>query len=197
MTSLPPDDPFVALWQTAPKPDTEHLMQDLQRLKQLHRRLNRSVLTILCGVALLLIFEEATGRVATHGALSVVYILVVSLDVVVRRRARCNRADALTLDTVSLLRSMIARARKDLNVARCLYAGVPAGALVSGLVAKLAGLGTSKSASAVHETLHAIQTAAGVAVLLAMIVTGIVLARARSLQVTQLSEKLRAVEEDR
>ena len=63
MTALPPQDPLIALWQTTPKPDTSHLLPQLQRLNRLHRRLNRTVLAIVCGIDILLIFEEATGRV--------------------------------------------------------------------------------------------------------------------------------------
>jgi hypothetical protein len=193
MTSLPPHDPLVSLWQTAPRPDTQHLMQDLQRFNRLHERLNRTVFAILCGISLLLIFEEATGRVATHGALSVLWILGLVLGLVWQRRARCNRTDALTLDTVSLLKFMIARAKSDLLVARCLYAGVLIGAAVSFLVLKLAGIGASPSAIAGHAHLHLIQTGAGVAALIAMMVTGAILARSRHLQVQQLSEKLRLI----
>jgi hypothetical protein len=125
MTSLPQHDPLVTLWQTAPKPDTQHLLQDLQRLDRLHQRLNRSVFAIMCGTSFLLIFAETTGRVTTHGTLSVIWILGLVIGVVWHRRARCNRSDALTLDTISLLKFMIARAKSDLFVARCLYAGVP------------------------------------------------------------------------
>jgi len=196
MTSMSPDDPLVALWQTAPKPATQHLLQDLQRLNRLHQRLNRIVFSIMCGISLLLIFEEATGRVTTHGTLSVIWILGLALGVVWHRRARCNRSDALTLDTVSLLKSMIARAKSDLFVARCLYAGVPCGAVVGFLVLKLAGIGASRSAIAVHGPLHLIQTGAGVAALIAMMVTGAILARSRRLQVRELSEKLRLIEAD-
>ena len=150
MTSLPPHDPLSALWQTAPKPDTHQLLQDLQRLNRLHQRLNRSVFAILCGISLLLIFEEATGRVRTHGILSVIWILGLVLGAAWRRRSRRNRSDALTLDTVSLLKSTIARAKRDLFVARCLYAGVPCGAAVGFFVAKLAGISASPSAIAAH-----------------------------------------------
>ena len=196
MTSLPPHDPLVTLWQTAPKPDSQHLLQDLQRLNRLHRRLNRIVFVILCGISLLLIFEETTDRVTTHGALSVIWILGLVTGVVWHRRARCNRSDALTLDTVSLLKFMIARARSDLFIARCLYAGVPCGAVVGFFVAKLAGFGAPPSAIAVHALLHAIQTGAGVAALIAMMVTGAILARSRRVQVQQLSEKLRLIQAD-
>jgi hypothetical protein len=194
MSSLPPRDPLISLWQTAPKPDTQHLVQDLQRLNRLHQRLNRSVFAIMCGISLLLIFEEGTGRVTTHGTLSVIWILGLVLGVVWRRRARCNRADALTLDTVSLLKLMIARAKSDLFVARCLYAGVPCGAAVGFLAMKLAGTGAPPPA--IHPYLHLIQTGAGIAALVAMMVTGAILARSRRLQVQELSEKLRLIEAD-
>ena len=120
-------------------PDTQHatdLLQDLQRLNRLHQRLNRTVFAIMCGTSFLLIFEEATGRVTTHGTLSVIWILGLVIGLVWRRRARCSRLDALTLDTVSLLESMIARAKSDLLVARCLYVGVPCGAVVGFFVAE-------------------------------------------------------------
>ena len=196
MTPLPPDDPLVALWQTAPKPDTHHLLQDLQRLNRLHQRLNRSLLAILCGISLLLVFEEATGRVASHGVLSAIWIIGLVIGVLWHRRAQCNRSDALTLDTVSLLKFMIARAKSDLFVARCLYAGVPLGAVAGFLVAKLAGIGALPLAKAAHPHLHMLQTSAGIAALIIMIVVGAILARSRSLQVQQLSDKLRSIQAD-
>jgi len=194
MTSSSPHDPLVTLWQTAPQPDPQRLVQDLRRSNRLHQRLNRTVVAIMCGISLLLIFEEATGRVATHGGLSAIWIFALVIGVIWHRRARCNRSDALILDTTSLLKFMIARAKSDLLVARCLYAGVPCGAVVGLLVAKLAGIGASPSAPALHPHLHSIQTGAGMAALLAMMVTGAILARARRLQVQQLSEKLRVIE---
>lgn len=196
MTSLPPRDPLVALWQTTPKPDTHHLVRDLQRLKRLHQRLNRTVLAIVCGIAILLIFEEATGRVASHGILSLIWTLGIVTGVVWHRRARCNRSDALTLDTVSLLKFMLARAKSDLVVARCLYAGVPCGAAVGLLMVRLADISSSRSELAVHGHLHLIQTAAGIAALIAMMVTGAILARSRHLQVQELSDKLRSITAD-
>jgi hypothetical protein len=196
MTSLPPNDPLVALWQTASKPDTHHLVQDLQRLNRLHQRLNRSVFAIVCGIAILLIFEEATGRVTSHGILSVIWTIGLVIGAVWRRRAQCNRSDALTLDTVSLLKFMIARAKSDLFVARCLYAGVPCGALVGYVVMKVTGISTSTAAVAAHPHLHLIQTAAGVAALIIMMATGAILSRSRHLQVQELNEKLRSIEAD-
>jgi hypothetical protein len=195
MTSLPPDDdPLIALWQAAPKPDTQHLLRDLQRLNRLHRRLNRSVLAILFGISLLLIFEEATGRLSTHGALSAIWILGLAIGIIRQRRAQCNRSDALARDTVSLLKFMLARAKSDLFIARCLYAGAPCGAAVSFLVSRLLGIGPSPSSIAVSPQLRLIQTGAGVAALIVMIVTGAILARSRQLQVRELSEKLRSIQ---
>ena len=196
MTSMSQNDPLVSLWQTAPKPDTQSLMQDLERLNRLHQRLNRTVLAIFCGVALLLVFKEATGQLATHGFLSVGWIAVVVAGVVWKRRARCNRLDALTLDTVTLLKAMIARAKKDLFVARCLYAGTPLGAVVGYTVARLAGIGASAPARAAHPHLEMAQLGARAVILVVMMVAGVVLARSRSLQVRELKEKLKAIESD-
>jgi|SRR5271168_1480596 len=196
MTSMSQPDPLVSLWQTAPKPDTQNLVQDLQRLNQLHRRLNRTVLAIMCGTALLLVFEEATGRLGSHGFLSVGWITMVAAGVLWQRRARCNRLDALTFDTVRLLKAMIARAKRDLFVARCLYAGVPLGAAVGYTVSRLAGIGASTPARAAHPHLEMALVGARVVILVVMMVAGFVLARSRSLQVRGLKEKLKAIESD-
>ncbi len=196
MTFLPPQDPLITVWQTIPKPDTRNLLKELQRLNHLHQRLNRTVLAILCGVAMLLVFEEATGRLMSHGILSGIWILGLVTGLVFRRRARCNRIDALTLDTVSLLKSMIARAKNDLFVARCLYAGVPCGALGGYIVMTLAGIGAPLGASGVSLRLRTVQTAAGIAALIIMMAAGAILARARRLQVRELSDKLRSIIDD-
>jgi hypothetical protein len=196
MSSLPPRDPLVSLWQTTPKPETHQLLHDLQRLNRLHERFNRTILGLLFGISLLLIFEEATGRVATHGRLSAIWILGLLLGVFWRRRVQCKRADAISMDTISLLKFMIARAKSDLFVARCLYAGVPCGALAGFFVLKLARGGPSSSAIATHPHLHFIQAGAGIAVLIAMMVIGVILARSRRVQVQELSEKLRLIEGD-
>jgi len=196
MTNSPPHDPLIALWQTSPKPDTRHLVQDIQRLNRLHQRLNRSVLAILCGIAILLIFEEATGRLGSHGILSVIWIGGLVIGLIQRRRARCNRPVAFTLDTVSLLKSMIARAKRDLFIARCLYAGVPLGAIIGSLVMRLATSGAPPLARAVNPHLQLIQTGAGIAALVIMMLAGVILARSGHLQVEELSKKLRDIEAD-
>jgi hypothetical protein len=196
MTSSPSHDPLVALWQTAPKPNTHHLLQDLQRLNRLHQRLNRSVFGIMCGIAVLLIFEEATGRIASHGILSAIWILGLVIGVAWKRRSRCNRADVFALDTVSLLKSMIAQAKNDLLVARCLYAGVPCGALAGFVMMKLAGMSGAAAANAVPPHLQMVQTGAGIVALIVMMAVGAILARSRHLQVQELSDKLRSIESD-
>jgi hypothetical protein len=61
---------------------------------------------------------------------------------------------------------------------------------------ELAGIRPSPPALAVHAPLHLIQTGAGIATLIAMIVTGVILARSRRLQVQELSEKLRLIQAD-
>jgi hypothetical protein len=189
-------DPLIVLWQTAPKPDSSHILVDLQRVNRLHQRLNRSVFAIVCGIAVLLIFEEMTGRLTTHGALSVIWILVLAIGAIWRRRARCSRSDALALDTVSLLKFMIARAKSDMFVARCLYTGVPLGAGFGLLVAKLAGISSSPSTKAGSPHLHMAQTGAGIAALVIMMVVGVILARSRHFQVHELSEKLKSITAD-
>ena len=196
MTSMPEHDSLVSLWQTAAKTDTQNLMQDLQRLNRLQRRHNQIVLAIMCGIPVLLIFEEATGRLGSHGVLSAVWIAVVLAGVVWKRRTRCNQLDALTLDTVRLLKAMIARAKRDLFVARCLYAGVPLGAALGYVVSKLAGIREMVPARAAHPHIEVAQTGAGVAALVFMVVAGVILARARSVQVRELNEKLKAIESD-
>jgi len=195
MTSLP-QDPLAALWQTAPKSDTSSLLQDLQRLNQRHRRLYRIVCAILCGTGLLLIFDAVTERSMTHGALAVTWILGLVLGVAWHRRARCNRAEAITFDTVRLLRFMIARARKDLRIARCLYVGAPCGAVVGFIIAKLTGFGASPNAIAVSPQVHLIRTGAAIVALITMMVIGLMVARDRRLQLQELREKLRSIQED-
>jgi len=196
MTSLPLPDPLAALWQTAPKSDTSSLLQNLQHLNRRHQRLYRLVFTILCGTGLLLIFDAVTERSMTHAALSVIWILGLVLGVVWYRRARCNRAEAITFDTVRLLRFMIARAKKDLRIARCLYAGAPCGAVAGFIIARLTGFGASPNAIAVSRQVHLIRTGAAVATLITMMMIGLIVARDRRLQVQELTEKLRSIQDD-
>ena len=196
MTPQPPRDPLAALWQTAPKSDTSSLLQDLQRQNRHHQRLYWIVFVILCGTALLLVFDAVTERSITHGALCVMWILGLAFGVAWHRRARCNRAEAITFDTVRLLRFMIARAKKDLRIARCLYAGAPCGAVAGFIMARLTGFGTLPNAIAVSPQVHLIRTGAAVAALITMVVIGLIVARDRRLQVQELREKLRSIQEE-
>ncbi|MEI9970721.1 MAG: hypothetical protein WDO73_00985 [Ignavibacteriota bacterium] len=77
-----------------------------------------------------------------------------------------------------------------------LYAGVPCGAMVGFAVMKFAGAGGSPHAAAVPSNLHAIQTGAGIALLVGMMVTGVVLARSRQRQVQDLNDKLQVLQTD-
>jgi len=194
MISPPLPDPLVTLWQTAAEPDTRHLLQDLQRIKRMHQRLQWIVLAALCSVSMLLILAESIGRIATHGILSVIWILALAIGIAWQRRSQCNRIDALALDTVSLLKFMLARVNRDLFIARCLYAGVPCGALAGILLARITGIGGTPAAIAVHPQLDLIVTGAGVVLLIAMIASGVILARARRLQLRALREKLKSFE---
>ncbi len=196
MTVVPPDDPLVALWQTAPAPAIHDLAKHLQRLDRLHRLSNRSIVALLWCVALLLIFEEATGRLPSLGFLSLIWILGLVSGLSWRRRAQCTRLAALTSDTVSVLKFRLAQARRDLFLARCLYTGVPLGALVGYVVMTLAGSAIPPPAASAAPNLKLIQTGAGIAVLLVMIATGAILSHSRVLHVKALTEKLKVINDE-
>jgi hypothetical protein len=197
--NTPPEDPLIALWQTAPSPDPHNLVEETQRLDRLHKRLYRSLLAILYGLGVLLTFEEATGRLPTRGLISVAWLVMVTGEVW-RKRTRCNRPAALTLDTASLLKAMIARAKKDLRLARNLYLGAPCGAVAGVVVMRflmrfpVIRAGTASRPVGPH--LEMVQTGAGLAALAVMVIAGLVLARSRSVQAKELSEKLKSIESD-
>lgn len=159
----------------------------------MHRRLKRVVAGILSGVSLLLILAEATGNPATHGILSAIWIVGLTIGAVWRWRARCSRINAVTLDTVSSFKWMLGRARRDLLLARCLYAGAPCGALIGAFVSYLLRHGASPRA-ALSPAPHLILRVAGLSVLLFMMAAGFVLARSRRSEMNRLAEKLRAAE---
>ena len=193
MNTAPSNDRLVALWQTAPPPDPHRLIRDLQRLQRMHRRLIRVVAGLLAGVSLLLMLAEATGRPATHGILSAIWILGLTIGTAWRWRARCSRIDAVTLDTVNSLKWMLGRAKRDLLLARCLYAGVPCGALTGAVVSNLLRHGSSPEA-ALRPASHPILSVAGLSVLLLMMAAGFVLAWSRRSEVKRLAERLRSAE---
>src|SRR5579875_3771463 len=188
MNCTPSNDPLVALWQSAPTPDPDRLMRDLQRLQRMHRRLIGVIGGLLSGVTLLLVLAEMTGHPATHGILSATWILGLTIGTVWQWRARCSRIDALTLDTIRSLKWMLGRAKRDLMLARCLYAGVPCGALIGTFVSKLLHQGASPEAAL--RPAVPILSVAGLAVLLFMMAAGFVLARSRRFEVKRLADKL-------
>jgi hypothetical protein len=196
MTDLPPSDPIVALWQTAPKSETRQLLQDLQRQDRMHRLFQRVLVTIVGAVSLLLLLEEITGRVATHGWLSASWILCLAAGLIWRYGTRRQPSGDLNLDTVTLLKSSIRQAQKDLFLARCLYAGVPCGAVCGFLVMQFAAQHGSALTLATDPTARMIQTGAGIIALVAMMVTGAVLARSRRIQARELSDQLKSMESD-
>jgi hypothetical protein len=193
MTPQSPKDPLIALWQTTPASDTSHLLSDLEHLKQLHLRFHRTIVAILCAFDLVLVFEEATGRLASHGILSALWTLGLALGLFYHSLKQTRLSSMVTLDTVSLLKQMLARAKRDLFLARCLYLGAPLGAIIAYVVAKALGIGASSPAIVVSPWLHALQTGAGVAAILVMILAGVVLERARRAQVQHLGSKLQAI----
>ena len=196
MTSMPEQDPFVSLWQSASQPDTRNLVRELKHLHRLHRRQNRVILTIVCGIAFLLVFEELTGRLPSHGLISVIWVAGVISGVVWNRRARINRLDGMSSNTAGLLKAMISHAKRDLFVARCLYGGVPFGAIVGYFALLWVGVGSPQLVRTGHPLLHMVQTGAGIAALALMMGAGIALARSRSRQVRELTDKLEAAEMD-
>jgi len=185
-------DPFARLWQSTPKPDTRQLMLDVQRLHETHRRHNRVLIFVLCGIALLLAFCVAAERSLTLGVVSALWVAYV-IGAIWYQRVRC-RSDALGLDTISLLKRMISRAKRGLFQARCLSIGTPAAALTATIVTKVSGLTLTSDGHPVHQ-LAEIQTIASLIMLAAMIVAGLVLARARRRQLLELTEKLRSLED--
>ena len=174
----------------------ETFVRELKHLHRLHRRQNRVILTIVCGIAFLLVFEELTGRLPSYGLISAIWIAGVICGVVWNRRARINRLDGMSSNTAGLLKAMISHAKRDLFVARCLYGGVPFGAIVGYFALLWVGVGSPQLVRTGHPLLHMVQTGAGIAALALMMGAGIALARSRSRQVRELTDKLEAAEMD-
>ena len=187
-------DPFAALWQSAPKPDTRQLMQDMQRLKNAQRRQHRILIVILCGIASCLLFEEATGRYGTHGLISALWIAFMA-GALRYQHKRCHSVDTLDLDTVSLLKRMIVQAKRGLFQARCLYLGTPLGAAAGTVLMRVLSPGAAPGGHALQSGLALMQTIVGLAALVLMIIAGLVLARARRHQLLELTGKLKSLEE--
>lgn len=193
MTETNAIDPFARLWQSAPQPDTGQLMHDLRRLQRVHRWHNRVVAALLGATALVLVFAETVVRSVPLGIVTALWIAFVA-GAVWYRRVRCRAVDALDLDTVSLLKRMIGRAKAGLVQARRIYAGVPLAAAASWLATRLFWPGVWPGRPAGMAWLHVAYMAACLAMLIAMIVAGLVLARARRRQLRELTDKLRLFE---
>jgi hypothetical protein len=195
MSSSPASDPLVALWQSARKPDAHKLSADVQRADRMHTTLYQTVFGVCVLVGVLLAFEEATQRIATHGVLTVVWAIAIAGGALWHRRAQAGLADVLTLDTRQMLTAMIARTKRGLLLARCLYAGTPLGALAGFAIMRGADLAFGwQQASGASANLALVQTAAGVGVLLIMMVCGVALARIHHRQLQDLEQKLKALE---
>ena len=64
------------------------------------------------------------------------------------------------------------------------------------IMARLTGFGASPNAIAFSPQVHLISTGVAVAALITMMVIGLIAARDRRLQVQELREKLRSIQED-
>ena len=184
-------DPFIALWQTAPQPDTQGLVEAVKRADAAHRRLNWTLVALLSAITLIIAFEEATGRLRTHGAVTVLWSIALIAGFMRHRRATRRLSTALSEDTQSLLNLMLSRAKRGLRLARCLYLGTPIGAVIGWFIG-----GAIHINAAGTGWLSQLQTALGLAMLSTMMVSGLVLAGLRRRQVDDLSAKLRAFQDD-
>lgn len=193
MTETPHIDPFAELWQSAAEPDTRQLMLDLKRLQKTHQWHNRILILILCGTALLLVFAAAATRSVGLGVITALWMACVA-GAIWYQRARCRAADALDLDTLSLLKRMIKRARRGLIQARRLYAGVPLAAAASAAVTRIFAPRLVLAGHFVTPWLGVAYTIAGLVMLVVMVVAGLVLARARQSQLRELTATLRSFE---
>ncbi len=194
MSEIRDIDPLAQLWQSAPEPDPRQLVLDLKRLQAVHRRQNRVVLLIVCATALLLAFGAVAVRSVGLGVITALWVAVMA-GVVGYQRARCRAADALDLDTLSLLRRMIKRAKRGLTQARRLYAGVPLAAAVGWGVTRVFVSPLALDGHIVRPWLVTTYTIVSLVMLVAVIAAGLVLARARQRQLGELRETLRLFEE--
>lgn len=183
-------DPFTALWQAAPKPDTQQLLRVIAKQRRLHWRLNATLAAILTSVTVLLVSVEMTARLATHGWLSGAWLGCLAVGLLWRYRAQCRRVDMADKNTVDLLRSMARQAGTDLFLARCLWAGVPIGAMLGALGMRSLSLRPEPVAA---PGLSLVQTVAAMTILGGMILAGLLLARSRKVQLRELNEKLKSI----
>lgn len=195
MSEPPHMDPFARLWQSAPKPDTRQLMLDLRRLQAVNQWHNRVLILILCATALLLVFGAVTVQSRILWIISALWIAFVA-GAIWYQRVRCRANDALDLDTVSLLKRMIQRARRGLTQARRLYIGVPVAAAASAVVTRILLPTPHLGAHALHPWLAVTFTALSLVMLVVMVGAGLILARARKRQLEELTQTLRSFEDN-
>lgn len=195
MSEPTPIDPFAQLWQSAPKPDTRQLMLDVRRLQTVHQWHNRILILILGATALLLVFGAVTVQSRSLWIVSALWIAFVA-GAIWYQRVRCRANDALDLDTVSLLKRMIQRARRGLTQARRLYVGVPLAAAASAVVTRILLPNLASGGHALHPWLAVTFTALSLVMLAVMVVAGLVLARARKRQLLELTETLQSFEDN-
>ena len=195
MSETPNSDFLAQLWQSGPKPDTQSLMVDLRRLQKVHQWQQRILIFILCATAVLLTSVAIIQRSAALGGFAALWIAFVA-GAIWYGRARCRAADALDLDTVSLLKRMIKRARHGLSQARRLYAGVPLAAAAGAIVTRIVTGGQAVGHHGPEAWVTVAYTVASLILLVFMVAAGLVLARARQSQIRQLGEALRSLEDD-
>ncbi|MEO8314920.1 MAG: hypothetical protein ABI645_09015 [Pseudomonadota bacterium] len=184
------DDLLVGLWQSGAKPDTAHLMRDLERQNRTQLLQQWLIIAVLGCSSILLAFAEATGGLRTHGILSLTWLSALGLGGLAHFRARHRRAEILNLDTQRLLDAMISRAERGLMLARFLYAGTPVGAVAGYAIVQLTHVGIAVT----HRPLGTLQAVLGVMLLVVMVVAGLLLARARRAQLVALIQKKRDME---
>jgi len=97
-----------------------------------------------------------------------------------------------------MLTRMIARTKRGLLLARCLYAGTPLGALAGFAITRGADIvfGWQQTGGAASPGLALVQSVAGIAVLLIMMACGVVLARVHHRQLRDLEGKLKESDSD-
>jgi hypothetical protein len=188
----PPDkpDPLVSLWHTGSGPDAQQMLRQLQSYEQSRKRMRLVLMAVLCTVSLMLLLAETVERMPTHGVLSAIWLPLVASCAIWWRRGRVNRIDMLSADTARLLRRMIARAKADLFIARCLYIGVPLGAAAGGTLTQLF---KTPQTGGQHSVFGSVLAIAGGAILAAMFAFGVLFERSRRRQIEELRGKLQSV----
>ncbi len=177
------DFPLAALWQSGGEIDVGPLVQRLQRQNRRLRRLNQlSFLICIAGLLILLVMEFA-GQLPTRGLLSLIGSVSVAGSWWKYRKDRARLIAAYSEEPAALLPFLIKRTRAMRNLGRYYYICPLPSVLVGYLAARLSAPGAAEAAPA--DVLLAV-SAGGLAVLAALIVWGIRLARQKSLELAEL-----------